>query len=136
MHGDAIYISRQDLLGLHEAVIHRHGGMPGVRDDGILDSCLAQPGITVFNVERYPTVHAKAAAYCYFIVRNHPFFDGNKRTGFVAILEFLRLNDMKADFDENEAYGVILGVAKGETHLDAVASMIASAVRRANPPPD
>ena len=108
--------------------------MQGVRDEGVLDSCLAQPRMFVFGVERFPSLIEKAAAYCFSIVRNHPFFDGNKRTGFVAALHFLRINNVQVRFDENEAYDVIVGVAKGEVSVEDVATMITSAVARAESP--
>ena len=132
MPADVIYLSRDDLLSLHEGLIRRYGGIQGLRDEGILDSCLAQPKMCVFDVERFPTLTAKAAAYCFFIVRNHPFFDGNKRTGFVAALHFLRINNLKVRFDEDEMYDVIVGVAKGEVSVDHLATVIALAVARAD----
>ena len=131
---DAIYLSRDELVGLHDRLIRRYGGVPGVRDEGLLDSCLAQPKMFVFDVERFPTPVEKAAAYCFFITRNHPFFDANKRTGFVAALHFLRINNVPVRFNDDEAYIVIVGVASGKLDLEDVASMIASAVERARPP--
>lgn len=128
------YISRNEILELHERMLEGYGGMPGVRDEGILDSCLAQPQTHVFDVERFPTLIEKAAAYCFFIVRNHPFFDGNKRTGFVAPQHFLRINGVQESFEEDEAYNVIIGVANGEVSMEGVATMIASAVQRATSP--
>jgi death-on-curing protein len=132
---DATYLSRDDLLYLHDALIARYGGIRGVRDEGILDSCLAQPKMSVFDVERFPTLIEKAAAYCFFVVRNHPFLDGNKRTGFVAALHFLRINNVKVRFDEDEMYDVIVGIAKGEVSVDDLAALIALAVARAEAPP-
>jgi len=132
---DAIYLSRDDLLCLHDGLIRQYGGMPGVRDEGILDSCLAQPKMFVFDVERFPTLIEKAAAYCFFIVRNHPFFDGNKRTGFVAALHFLRINNVKVRFDEDEVYDVIVGVAKGEVSVDDLAALVTLGVARTESPP-
>ena len=105
------YLSRDELLDLHDGMMRRYGGMPGVRDEANLDSCRVLPQTHVFDVERFPTLIEKAAAYCFFIVRNHPFFDGNKRTGFAAALHFLRINGVQPWFDEDEAYNVIMGVA-------------------------
>ncbi len=116
-------------------MLHRYGGMPGLRDGGILDSCLAQPQTHVFGVEPFPTLIDKAAAYCYFIVRNHPFFDGNKRSALAAAQYFLWINGVEAWFEEHEAYDVIIRVAKGEVGLEGVSKMIASAVERAESPP-
>ncbi len=132
---DAIYLSREDLVGLHKGLILRYGGMQGVRDEGVLESCLAQPKMVVFGVERFPTLIEKAAAYCFFIVRNHPFFDGNKRTGFVAALHFLRMNNLNVRFDEDEAYELIVGVATGEMGVDDLAGVVARAVGSAESPP-
>ena len=111
-----------------------YGGMDGVRDEGALDSCLAQPKTDVFGVERFATLVQKAAAYCFLVVRNHPFFDGNKRAGFVAAMHFLRINNVQAQFDADEAYKVVIGVARGETGFDDVVKMVASAVARAESP--
>lgn len=126
----AIYLSRDDLLRFHDAVIRQHGGMPGVRDEDALESCLAQPRTFVFDVERFPSLIEKAAAYCFFIVRHHPFFDGNKRMGLAAAFRFLRINGLDADFDEQETYDVIMRTAKGETELDEIAAIIDAAVIR------
>lgn len=133
MASDAIYLSRDELVGLHDHLIRRYGGMQGVRDEGLLESCLAQPKTLVFGVNRFPTLIEKAAAYCFFIVRNHPFFDANKRTAFVAALHFLRINDAPVRFHEDEAFQAIVGVATGELDLEDLTTMIASAVERATP---
>lgn len=125
------YISRNEILDLHERMLEGYGGMPGVRDEGILDSCLAQPQTHVFDVERFPTFADKAAAYCYFIARNHPFFDGNKRAALMAAQHFLWINGIEAWFEQDEAYDVIIGAATGEVDLEGVATMIAAAVQRA-----
>lgn len=105
--------------------------MPGVRDEGALDSCLAQPQTAVFGYERFATLDEKAAAYCFLFVRNHPFFDGNKRAGFVAMLHFLRINGVEASFDQDDAYDVILRVAAGEAGHAELAQLVAEAIQRA-----
>jgi death-on-curing protein len=97
--------------------------MPGIRDEGAVDSCLAQPRTTVFGVERFATLAEKAAAYCFFVVRNHPFFDGNKRTGFVAALHFLRQNRAQAEFSEDEVYDVVMAVAAGTAGIEELTAM-------------
>lgn len=125
-----IYLSRDDLLRIHEALVRRYGGMPGVRDEHALESCLAQPQAFVFDVERFPALVDKAAAYCFFIVRNHPFFDGNKRTGFTGALHFLHVNGVAAQFEQDESYDIILEVAKGDSGLARLKGWIAEAVAR------
>lgn len=103
--------------------------MPGVRDEGALDSCIAQPSMKVFGEERFPTLARKAAAYCFFIIRNHPFFDGNKRTGFAAASHFLLGNGLEPRFHEEEAFTTIVQVAAGEVGMEQLAAMVSNAIK-------
>ena len=114
---DPEYVTAQELLALHAHAIERYGGAPGVRDWGALESSLAQPAMRVFDYERFASLHEKAAAYCFFIVRNHPFADGNKRAGFLAGLHFLLKNGVVPFFDEDETLRMIAAVAAGSTGL-------------------
>jgi death-on-curing protein len=126
--GNPIYIDREELLEFHTRVIARYGGMPGVRDRGALESCLTQPKMAVFGQERFPTLAEKAAAYCFFIVRNHPFIDGNKRTGFLAALHFLLTNGVIPTFAEDDTYRAISAVANGELDVDGLARVFRHAL--------
>jgi death-on-curing protein len=107
------YLTLNDVLELYRQVIERSGGTMGIRDLGLLESALAQPRIT-FGGELYPTLVEKAAALCFSLIMNHPFVDGNKRTGHAAMEVFLVLNgyEVRATSDEQET--VILQVASGE----------------------
>lgn len=117
------YLSNEEILELHERVIGLHGGKPGVRDPAALESCVAQPKTAVFGKEAFPTVFDKAAAYCFYIVRLHPFFDGNKRTGFMAALTFLLDAGVKPTSDEDELFDAIVGITTGDTEVDDLASL-------------
>jgi death-on-curing protein len=117
------YLSAEEIAELHEKIIGRIGGKLGVRDLGALESCAAQPRTAVFGQERFSTLFDKAAAYCYFIVRLHPFFDGNKRTGLVAAITFLLENGIAPIFDEGEMYDAILSVANGEMDVEGLAAI-------------
>lgn len=112
------YLTEQEVIELHEAAIARFGGLAGIRDRGALDSCLAQPRTFVFGEERFPTLHEKAAAYCFFIVVTHPFHDGNKRTGVLAAIDFLLRNGVPPTFDEDEMYEAVMRIARGEATLE------------------
>jgi len=112
------YLTESEIVELHERVIGQFGGMPGIRDRGALASCASQPMTAVFGVERFPSVHEKAAAYCFFIIRLHPFFDGNKRAGLVAAIAFLIDHGVTPIFDENEMFDLIIRVATGKAELD------------------
>jgi death-on-curing protein len=107
-----------EVLELHRHIIQEYGGLQGVRDIGALISALTQPRMTFSGAELYPTLEAKAAAFCFFIVQNHPFLDGNKRCGHAVMETFLILNgcEIKASTDEMEQ--VILSLASGESSLE------------------
>ena len=122
------YLSEVDILGLHDAAIRLYGGKAGLRDRDALGSCMAQPKTAVFGTERFPTPAEKAAAYCFFITRLHPFHDGNKRTGFLAGLHFLLLNGIRPAFDTEETFVAITAVARGETDIDELTRLFQEAV--------
>ena len=81
MTGDIRYVSLEDTLAIHARSIDRYGGIDGLRDQGLLESAIAQPQQTFDGVELYPSLAEKAARYAYGIIKNHPFADGNGRTG-------------------------------------------------------
>ena len=87
-----VWLDRAVILAVHDMQLAEHGGGAGVRDAGLLDSALGKPLQLQAYGEPPPDAAALAAAYGYGISRNHPFIDGNKRTGFVAAQLFLRLN--------------------------------------------
>lgn len=103
--------------------------MLGIRDPEALESCISQPTTAVFGEERFKSIHAKAAAYCYFIARLHPFFDGNKRAGLFAAVTFLLDHGLVPVFDADEMYNVIVRVATGECEPEELASVFEQACR-------
>ncbi len=105
------FLTRDDVLELHEEMIKTIGGAHGVKDANLLDSALAQPQMTFGGEDFYPTLAEKAAALAFSLIQNHPFNDGNKRTGHAAMVLFLDINgcDFADDLDEQER--VILAVA-------------------------
>jgi death on curing protein len=86
------YLTTQQVLRIHARSIELFGGDTGVRDLGLVESALAQPRASFDGTELYPTLADKAAALAYSLVRNHPFLDGNKRTGYGAMMMFLGRN--------------------------------------------
>jgi death on curing protein len=100
------------VLALHDEQLAEHGGSPGVRDVGLLSSALARPQNQVAYGD--PSVFDLAAAYAFGIIRNHPFMDGNKRTGFLAAYVFLDLNGWELMAHEDEAVAAVLALAAGE----------------------
>jgi len=118
------YLSRQDILGLHQAAIARFGGKEGVWDEAALASCVAQPKTHVFGHERFPTLHDKAAAYCFYLCTTHPFHDGNKRAGLLAAVHSLLLNGIEPVFDEDAMYDVIIRAVTGDAGVEDIAAVL------------
>ncbi|MEW5718511.1 MAG: Fic family protein, partial [Chloroflexota bacterium] len=77
------YLELDEVLRIHERAIQRYGGLPELRDLGLLESALAVPKQTMFGDDLYPDVATKAAILLFTLIKNHPFVDGNKRTGFL-----------------------------------------------------
>lgn len=121
------YVTEQEVVDLHDHALREYGGCPGIRDPAALQSCVAQPQMAVSGQERFSTFKAKAAAYCFFIIKNHPFADGNKRTGFLTALHFLLKNNVAPSFDQQEAYTVLLRVAEGNAGLEEPETLIEKA---------
>ena len=112
------------MLGLHAVAVAEFGGSPGLRDEGLLESALDRPR----NLLAYgdaPSVFELAAAYCSGIVKNHPFIDGNKRAGDLAIRAFLRLNGYLYEPEEAEEVVMIVALAAGDIDEDSLAVWIA-----------
>ncbi len=108
------YLTLNEVLELYRRIMEQSGGTVGIRDLGALESALAQPRMTFGEEELYPTPVEKASALGFSIIQNHPFVDGNKRTGHAAMETFLLLNgyEIEASIDEQEQ--IILQVASGE----------------------
>jgi death on curing protein len=87
-----IYLSLEQIIELHDALIEKFGGLIGIRERGLLESAVAAPMMAVFGEELHKTIYNKAAAYLFYIAKNHAFLDGNKRTAAAAALAFLRAN--------------------------------------------
>lgn len=109
-----VWIDEQLALAVHEELLVRDGGLAGVRDLGLLRSALARAQ-QLERYAQYVDVITLAAAYTFAIVKNHPFVDGNKRTGFVAGVLFLELNGMVFVACEEAATEAILSLASGQS---------------------
>ena len=107
------FLSLDEVLELHADQISSFGGTPGVRDEGLLESALAQPQATFGGQFLHPTISEQAAAYLYHIAMNHPFIDGNKRTAFAVMDTFLRLNNCALNLTDDRAYDLVMRVARG-----------------------
>lgn len=111
------------VIAIHERQLREHGGPPGIRDHGALESALGRPK----NQWMYDDVDLArlAAAYAFGIARNDPFVDGNKRTALLALVTFLGLNDFEFTASEAEAVVMIRALAAGEVEETVLARWIA-----------
>lgn len=116
------WVDRRALMLLHDESLAEHGGMPGLRDEGLFDSALARPLHSVAYGD--PDLADMAAAYGVDLARNHPFVDGNKRVAFLAVGLFLFLNGHRLAATQAEATLVMLDVAAGTLDEDAFADWI------------
>jgi len=123
------WFSREECLALHDMMLADYGGMSGVRDDNMLESALAKPR-QLFAYGK-PTLAEMAAAYAAGVVKNHPFLDGNKRTGFMLGAAFLERNGHEFFATEVDATLKTLALAAGEMDERQYAEWLATNSRKA-----
>lgn len=117
-------LTKAQILLLHRELLHAFGGRDGVRDDGLLESALLAPFSTFSGEYLYPSIQAKAAQLCFGLVCDHPFVDGNKRTGAHAMLVFLALNGIEVDYTQEGLVEIILAAASGRCRADGILQWI------------
>ena len=110
---EPVWIDEREALAIHDRLLVLHGGAPGVRAVDLLKSALARPLQHFAYAATVDIVHL-CAVYTAGIVRNHPFVDGNKRTGFVVGILFLELNGYRFKASEEDAARAVLGLASGQ----------------------
>jgi death-on-curing protein len=126
---EPIWIERREVIAIHEELLTLHGGASGLRDEGLLESALARPRQQFAYAS--PDVIDMAAAYTSGIVRNHPFVDGNKRTGFVVGILFLETNRYFFTAGEAEAAQAVIELAAGTVDEAGFAAFLRDHVKRA-----
>lgn len=108
------FLTKEQIIALHSLCIEQSGGSCGIRDEGLLDSAINAPFQSFAGVDLYPTVQSKAAQLCFGLINNHPFIDGNKRIGILAMLTFLYLNGLTIDTSDDEIASLGLSIASGK----------------------
>lgn len=108
------YLNLKEVRYIYATVIRRSGGSFGVRDEGAIQSALAQPRMTFGAQELYQSLAEKASALCYSLISNHPFVDGNKRVSHAVMTAFLKRNGYNLIANVSEQEHVMLKLAKGE----------------------
>jgi death on curing protein len=118
------HISLGQVLELHRRIMEHSGGVPGILNLGALESAVQQPRMTFGGKDLYITLAEKATALAFSIIRNHPFLDGNKRTGHAAMEVFLVLNGHEIQALVDDAEEIILRVASGAIKREEFADWI------------
>lgn len=121
---ELIHLTRPQVLDIHAAVIAAHGGSPGLRDEALLESAIAAPQATYGGDSVFADAEEIAAAYLFYLCRNHPFVDGNKRVALASCLVFARLNGMSPAPDGPEWEALVLDVAASRIDRDATTARL------------
>ncbi len=125
-------ISTQEIEKLHRTVINEFGGSHGIRDHAALESAVARPFQTFDNNELYPSILEKAASLIESILINHPFVDGNKRTGYILMRLFLIDNNYDITASQDKKYDFVIGIAAGNIKYDAILKWLKSNTQKQN----
>lgn len=107
-----IILSTAQIILMHSMLLTETGGLEGIRDRGLLDSAVNAPFQT-FGEELYKSTEAKAARLAFSLIKNHPFIDGNKRIGILAMITFLELNGTSIDYTDDYLIEIGLDLAAG-----------------------
>ena len=119
-------IELEEIEQIHKTLIEFFGGSQGIRDLSALKSALARPFQTFENKDLHPTPIYKAAALIESILINHPFIDGNKRTGYVAMRSFLIYNGFDIEATQDEKYQFVINIASGKIRLEEIIEWLES----------
>jgi death-on-curing protein len=109
-----VFLTLDEILKIHKDQITRYGGDPGIRDIDLLLSAIGTPAAGIRDRYLHRDLFEMAAAYLIHIVQDHPFVDGNNRTGVVAALIFLELNSIEIELEEAKLEKVVRSVAEGK----------------------
>ena len=119
---------------MHADQIGEHGGLLGLRDQGLLESALAQPEMTFGEQFVHADIFAMAAAYAFHLASNHPFIDGNKRIALAAAATFLAVNGYEITADDEALYQSMIAVASGNLDKDALTDFFRANTAKATAP--
>lgn len=108
------FLTVDQVIEIHDLFLKDHGGLPGIRDRGLLISAVEMPKASMFGEYLHKTIYDKASAYLFHLVQNHPFNDGNKRTGALTTILFLEGNGIKIGFSDRDYEEFVVRVAQGE----------------------
>jgi len=121
---EVVWVKDEAVLAIHHRQLEEHGGLEGIRDQGLLQSALNRPKNLFAYAELPPDIASLAASYAWGIVKNHPFFDGNKRTAYVVARTFLKLNGYDVQASNQEKYQTWIDLAANNLSEEQLAEWI------------
>ena len=132
---EPLFPTLDEILEIHAQTVELYGGSDGVRDPAVLESAVATPMATFGGQFLHPTIPSMAAAYLFHLCQNHPFVDGNKRTGANAAITFLLINDWELDVSEDELVELVGSVGSGAMSKAALTESLEARCRPVSSPP-
>lgn len=111
---EPLFLGLNEVIEIHRDQIERYGGYPSIRDIELLKSAVAMPAAGFGEDYLHTDIYEMAAAYLFHIIRNHPFVDGNKRTGAVTVVVFLMMNGIELHASEESFEAMVRSVAEGK----------------------
>ena len=118
------FLDKDTILAFHKDQVETYGGSEGVRDEGLLESALAQPKASFGGEYVHDTIFTMAAAYGFHLCKNHPFYDGNKRIALVAMYTFLYVNGYRLNADNKSLYAIMIDLASGKLEKEELAEYL------------
>jgi death-on-curing protein len=118
------YLTAEQVLFIHSRLVSEFGGSHGIRDLGLLESAVARPQATFEGKDLYPDIFHKAAALMESLIGNHPFVDGNKRTGISSAVLFLSINEWKLTASNADLEAQTMRVVVGDTPVEGLAGWL------------
>lgn len=119
------YLEPDDIRDIHDVMLERYGGKPGENESGLIDYMASKPAMELFGREQFPDLFTKAAVYMHGFATNQFFCDGNKRTAYGCMTNFLELNGYMIVVDDDELYDMAMAVANGHMDIEDIAKWIA-----------
>lgn len=130
---EPVFLRLDEILKIHRDQIEHYGGTLGIREQGLLNSALAQPPAYFGGSYLHADLFEMAAAYLFHIVQNHPFLDGNKRVGAVSAAVFLEMNGIELNATEEDYEGMVLLAANRKTDKEKIAKFFKANSRLQKP---
>ena len=131
---DCVHLNIETVREIHAEAIKQFGGLSGVRDDNLLASAVLTPQSSFGGKSPYADIEEVAAAYLFYICKNHPFLDGNKRTAMMAAIVFLRLNGIEPSPDSGKWENLMLDVAANKLDRATTTQRLRKLLKRQRKP--